>query len=155
MRALRLAMIAALIACSCSYASPQPKGSSRQVIYSYNQSGLINIVIVQETVAGAKINISVVGASNTAILQKDVYVSRAEFEKIWSTLNAPGVEKRPYSGSEYEVEGYYIFKDGKRMYSVKKASSARAVSALASRLRNHVDAAIKSGTMKPVPVPPG
>jgi hypothetical protein len=127
------------------------KGPPRRVIYSYNQSGLIIIVIVQETAAGAKGNVTVVGASwaNPAV-QDNFYISHAEFEQIWSTLNAPGVEKRPYAGNEHEAEDYYIFDGGNQRYSVKKAQSAPAVSALSSRIRRHVDALMKSG-MRPLP----
>ena len=77
---------------------------------------------------------------------------RQEFEQIWSTLKAPGVEKRLVEGSHNDLTNEYIFRQGNQSYAVKKASSAPAISALASRLRNHADAAMKSGAMTAVPL---
>jgi hypothetical protein len=154
MGVLRVTAILAMIACGCAQFSLQAKETKappRRVIYTYSRPGIV-IVIVQENDTGAKGNVTFAGASKSApMLQDNFYISRAEFEQIWSTLDAPGVEKRPYAGSEYEAEDYYIFDGGKQRWSVKKAQSTPAVSKLASRLRGHVDALIKRG-MKPMPV---
>jgi len=150
---VRLTAIVAFIAFSYCQLSVAAKGPPRRLIYTYSRPGIV-IVIVQETDTGAKGNVTFGGASNSApVLQDNFYISRAEFEEIWSTLNAPGVEKRPYAGSEYEAEDYYIFDGGKQRWSVKKAQSTPAVSKLASRLRGHVDALIRRG-MRPMAVTP-
>ena len=142
----------AFVALSLGLLSLAAKGPPRRVIYTYNQSGLIIIMIVQENETGAKGNVTVIGASKThPALQDNFYISHAEFEQIWSTLKAPGVEKRPWVNNEYEAEDYYIFDGGGQRWSVKKAQSAPAISALASRLRNHAAVLMKRG-MAPLPL---
>jgi hypothetical protein len=70
-------------------------------------------------------------------------VSKSEFEQMWSTLNAPGVDKRLLSGSKADLNYEYLFQSGKQSYAVKKTSSASAVSVLSARLRRHAQGALK------------
>jgi len=114
------------------------------------------IVIVQETGTATHGQVTVIGQSSTQVLQKEFYFSKAEFEQMWSTLNAPGVAKRLFSGKQFELSDYYVFEGGNQpTYTVEKAQSAPAISKLASRLRGYADAAMKSGAMSAVPVPHG
>jgi hypothetical protein len=100
---------------------------------------------------GVRGNVTVIGASSSnPMLKQEFTTSRAEFEQMWSTLNAPGVEKYRLT-KQHDLSDYYVFLAGDQKYAVSKGSSARAVSVLSSRMRAHADSVMKSG-MRPVPV---
>src|ERR1700736_2554122 len=149
MPALRVTVIVALIAFSSGQISLEAKGPPRTILYCYTHSGII-IVSVQETAGGAHGHLNLLAASRAnPALQADFNVSRAEFEQMWSTLDAPGVEKYRRT-KQHDLSGYYVFQRGGQDYVVKKTSSARAISVLSSRLRAHAEAAMKAG-MRSVP----
>jgi len=121
----------------------------RIVVYAYNDFVWSKTVRLTETDAGAKGEVVAVRYSPSSSIGPGFFtLSKAEFERIWSTLNAPGVEKRVVSGSQVDLNTEYLFQAGKQTYAVRKTSSAPAVSALAGRLRNHADAALKSLPVK-------
>ena len=126
----------------------------RRVHYSFDKGDAFVIVTVQETAAGAHGDVVFTkgSMSSTPSYRGSFQISHAEFEQIWSTLNAPGVVKRAVTltSSGIDLSDDYAFRtaDG-RYYYVAKASSAPAVSALSSRLRALVDNAM--ATVKQIP----
>jgi hypothetical protein len=117
----------------------------RRIHYSFFQSTGFVMVTVQETGSGAKGD--VVFASRmlvgTPSFRGAFQIPAAEFEQMWSTLNAPGVEKRPVTGKSIDLSDDYVFRTASgQQYYVPKASGAPAVRALAANLRSHADTAM-------------
>jgi len=87
-RSLGIALVA--VAAQMTFAA---KAELRSVLYSYDQSGTVIFVTVSDSGNGPKGQISAVRLYvGGPPLRKNFTMSQAEFEKVWSTLDAPGVE---------------------------------------------------------------
>jgi len=149
MRLLKVTLaIAAMTIASSQWAAEgkeTPARTGRTLVYAYNDFVWTITVRVTENAAGARGEVVAVRVPTPSVNRHGFFdVSNAEFEQMWSTLNAPGVEKHVISGTQADLANEYLFQAGKQSYAVKKTSSATAVSALAGRLRNHVEAALNT-----------
>jgi hypothetical protein len=143
---LSVIVMAGLLSQVSAQAKETPTSAYRTIRYVYNQFVWTIWVTVTETATAAKGEVLAARVSPPAaagIGHRFFNISKPEFEQMWSTLNVPGVEKRLVSGTQYDLNNEYVFQNGKRTWAVKKTSSLPAVSALASRLRNHAEAALK------------
>ena len=156
MRRLKVILATAVIAAAWSQTDADGKEATvrpnRTLVYAYNEFVLTITVKVTETESGATGEVVAVRVPPPQGTRHGVFhVSKAEFDQMWSTLTAPGVEKRLLSGTQADLANEYLFQAGNQSYALKKISSAPAVSALASRLRNHADAALKGRPIIPAP----
>jgi hypothetical protein len=79
----------------------EAKVGNRSVQYSYYRAECFTLVTVTETPSGPKgeVTLEPLYAQDR---RQSFQISQAEFEEIWSTLNAPGVAKRAvHHFSEY------------------------------------------------------
>jgi hypothetical protein len=91
------------------------------VFYSYFYGECFMWVTVAETPSGPQGEVTLVGIYGEQPRHKPFRISRAEFEDIWSTLNAPGVVKRVIRPGEKGLGNSYIFDDGEQKFAVQKS----------------------------------
>lgn len=156
MRASRLVIILSLTAFSLQREAWSKERTAtalpRSLMYAYEQTdSLVTVNVYTNLSGGVHGEVVLFRLSPTReVLRKPFTMSKAEFEQVWSTLDAPGIEKHRITPQNIKLDNDYIFQAGNDWWAVRKASPTPVVSALASRLRSHADAVIKSG-MTPLP----
>jgi uncharacterized protein DUF3859 len=120
----------------------------RSVFYSYFQAECFMWVTLAESPSGPRGEVGLVGLYAQP-RRKPFRISQAEFDAIWSTLNAPGVAKRVIRRGDNPGDSY-IFDDGEQKFAVSKNSDSPAISMLASRLKTYGDQA-RAGMMYLIP----
>jgi len=106
-------------------------------------------VTVTESASGPRGEVVLVGLYAQP-RRKPFRISQAEFDEIWSTLNAPGVLKRVVRPNDKGLGDSYIFNDGEQQFAVSIYSDSPAISKLATRLKGYGQAA-RDGMMYLIP----
>lgn len=148
-RKIFLIVLAFSLAFSQLQSTAEAKVGHRSVLYHYFRAECFTWVTVSETSSGPQGEV-VLDPIFAQARRKPFRISQAEFDEIWSTLNAPGVVKRLVRRDEKRLSDSYIFSDGEQQFAVSIYSDAPAVSKLATRMRSYGDSA-RDGMMYLIP----
>lgn len=130
----------------------EAKVGHRRILYGYYQAECFMWVTVTESPSGPQGEVSLVGVFGEQPRRKPFRLSQAEFDEMWSTLNAPGVVKRHVrgDGKNENLSDCYIFDDGEQRFAVSIYSDSPAISKLATRLKGYGQSA-RDGMMYLIP----
>jgi hypothetical protein len=150
-RSIFLIFFAGSLVFSSLHSTVEAKVGNRSVSYSYFQAECFMWVTVAESPSGPRGEVRLTGLYEQP-RRKAFRISQAEFNEIWSTLNAPGVVKRIVrrDGKNENLGDCYIFDDGEQKFAVSIYSDSPAISKLATRLKGYGQSA-RDGMMYLIP----
>jgi hypothetical protein len=148
MRRVALIALGSWLALAPKLTTLQAKSQSRSVRYSYTQTPDNYIVVsMSESSSGVTGTVFVNRYIWGGRYKKTFKVSQAEFDRIYSTLMSPDVEKHLINekSEKLDLNNYYILGAGDQNYAIYRYGSSGKVSAVASQLRSYGDKWIDAG----------